>query len=100
VSGLGVQIYQQNAKLVRLGERQLYLAEKALKRGSGSGSDAEKLESEGVKKDKGTGKASEGVNETMKSDGGSDSDSGSEEEDDERMREYVGSAVSDLEKEK
>jgi hypothetical protein len=29
VSGLGVQIYRQNAKLVRLGEWQSYLAEKA-----------------------------------------------------------------------
>jgi hypothetical protein len=38
VSGLGVQIYQQNAKLIWLRERQSYLAEKALKGGSGSGS--------------------------------------------------------------
>jgi hypothetical protein len=39
VSGLGVQIYQQNAKLIRLGERQSYLPEKAMKKGSGSGSE-------------------------------------------------------------
>jgi hypothetical protein len=38
VSGLCVQIYQQNAKLVRLGERRSYLAEKALK-GLGLGSE-------------------------------------------------------------
>jgi hypothetical protein len=34
LAGLGKQIFQQNAKLVQLGERQLYLAEKAMKRGS------------------------------------------------------------------
>jgi hypothetical protein len=39
VAGLGNQIYQQNAKLVRLGERQSYLAEKTL-RGSGSSLEA------------------------------------------------------------
>jgi hypothetical protein len=37
LSGLGVQLYQQNAKLIQLGERQSYLAEKAMKKGSGSG---------------------------------------------------------------
>jgi hypothetical protein len=78
MSGLGVQIYQQSAKLVWLGERQSYLAEKAL-RGSGS-----RLEAGGsgigeVRKDKGKGKGSE-VDETMKSDGGSDSGGGSEED--------------------
>jgi hypothetical protein len=81
VSGLGVQIYQQNAKLVQLGERQSYLAEKALKRGSGSGSGAEKSESEVVKKDKGKGKAKvTEKDETMRSDGGSDSEEDSEED--------------------
>jgi hypothetical protein len=63
MSGLGVQIYQQNAKLVRLGEHQSNLAKKALKRGSGLGSGAEKSESEGVKKDEGKGKVSEVVDE-------------------------------------
>jgi hypothetical protein len=76
MSGLGVQIYQQNAKLVRLGERQSYLAEKALKWGLGSGSG--KSESDGVRRDKGKGKVSEVVEETMKSDGGSDSEGVSE----------------------
>jgi hypothetical protein len=56
VSGLAVEIFQQNAKLVRLGEHQSYLAEETLKKGSGSGS-GEKSE-RGVKKDKGKGKAS------------------------------------------
>jgi hypothetical protein len=100
VSGLGVQIYQQNAKLVRLGERQSYLAEKASKGGLGLGLGlgAEKSESEGVKKDKGKGKASEVVEETMKSDGGSDSEEGSEKD----MREDsdVGGSGMDLDKEK
>jgi hypothetical protein len=104
MSGLGVQIYQQNVKLIRLGERQSYLAEKVLKGGSGSGleMEAERSGKEGAKKDKGKGKAkmTEEKEETMRSDGDSRSGLGSEEEDDERMKEYVGSAVSDLEKEK
>jgi hypothetical protein len=81
VSGLGVQIYQQNAKLIRLGEQQSYLAEKALKGGSGSGSETEAWRSgnKEARKDKGKGKVSEGKEETMKSDG--DSDSGEEEDD-------------------
>jgi hypothetical protein len=41
VSGLGVQICQQNAKLIWLGEQQPYLAEKVMKGGSGSGSEME-----------------------------------------------------------
>jgi hypothetical protein len=100
VSGLGVQIYQQNAKLVRLRERQSYLAKKALKRGLGLGSGAEKSESEGVKKDKGKGKASEVVEETMKSDGGSDSDSERDSEKDARHDEDVGGSGTDLDTEK
>jgi hypothetical protein len=51
----------------------LYLAEQALK-GSGSGSEAGKLGSKELRKDKGKVKASE-VEETMKSDGGSEQDS-------------------------
>jgi hypothetical protein len=90
MSGLGVQIYQQNAKLIRLGERQSYLAEKTLKKGSGSGSGSEKDSEEegaGSGKDKGKGKASEGKDETMRS----DRDSGSDEEDeDARMDQDVG----------
>jgi hypothetical protein len=73
MSGLSVQLYQQNAKLVRLGERQSYLAEKVLK-GSGSGSEARKSGSKELRKDKGKGKASE-VEETTKSDRGSEQDS-------------------------
>ena len=72
VSGLTIELFQQNAKLVRLGEYQSFLAEERLKKGSGSGS-GEKSESEGAKRDKGKGK--EVVDETMKSDGGSDSES-------------------------
>jgi hypothetical protein len=102
VSGLRVQIYQQNAKLIRLGERQSYLAKKALKGGLGlvSETEAERSGKEEAKKDKGKGKAkvTEDKEETMKSDGVSEEEE--EEEDDERMREYVGSAVSDSEKEK
>jgi hypothetical protein len=84
VSGLGVQIYQQNAKLIRLRERQSYLAEKAMKGGSGSGSETEagETENEGARKDKGKGKMTEGNDETMKDDG--DSGSGEEENEDER----------------
>jgi hypothetical protein len=102
VSGLGVQIYQQNAKLIWLGERQSYLAEKAMKRGSGSGSGSEteagKSGNEGVGNDKGKGKATEEKDEAMRSDG--DSDSGKEEEDDARMNEDVGGSVSGEDKEK
>jgi hypothetical protein len=103
VSGLRVQIYQQNVKLIRLGERQSYLAEKALKGGSSSGSEtkAEKSENEGAKKDKGKGKGKAKMTkekeETMRSDG--DSGSGEEEEDDARMNEDVGGIVSGLDKE-
>jgi hypothetical protein len=77
VSGLTVEMVQQNAKLVRLGEYQSFLAEEKMKKGSGSGS-GEKSDSEGAKKDKGKGKEkeSEVVDETMKSDGDSDSESG------------------------
>jgi hypothetical protein len=77
VSGLTVEMVQQNAKLVRLGEYQSFLAEEKMKKGLGLGS-GEKSESEGVKKDKGKGKEkeSEVVDETMKSDGDSDSESG------------------------
>jgi hypothetical protein len=77
VSGLMVEMVQQNAKLVRLGEYQSFLAEKKLKKGSGSGS-GEKSDSEGVRKDKGKGK--EVVDETMKSGGGSDVESGGDSE--------------------
>jgi hypothetical protein len=66
VSGLGVQIYQQNVKLIWLGERQSYLAEKAMKKGLGLVSE---MEIEGAKKDKGKGKATEGNDETLKDDG-------------------------------
>jgi hypothetical protein len=70
VSGLGVQIYQQNAKLIHLGERQSYLAEKVMKKGSGSGSEMEKeeLENEGSRKDKGKGKVTEGEDKTLEDD--------------------------------
>jgi hypothetical protein len=80
LAGLGTQIYQQNAKLVWLGERQSYLAEQARKEGSGSGSETEKedSENEGARKDKGKGKPIGGNDETMKSVGSSGSD---EEED-------------------
>jgi hypothetical protein len=89
VAGLGVQIHQQNAKLIRLGERQSYLAERALKKGSGSGSD----EGSGSKKDKGKGKAkvTEDKEETMRSDGDSDEDE--EEENEARLEEDVGGLV-------
>jgi hypothetical protein len=98
VAGLGTQIYQQNAKLIQLGERQSYLAEKAMKKGSVSGSEAGESGIEEERKDKGKGKATEEKDETMRSDG--DSDSGEEEEDDARMKEDVRSTVSDSEKEK
>jgi hypothetical protein len=82
VAGLGIQIHQQNAKLIWFGERQSYLAEKAMEKGSGSGSETEKeeSESEGAKRDKGKRKMTEGNDETMKDDGSLDSD----EEEDER----------------
>jgi hypothetical protein len=54
LSGLGVQIYQQNMKLIWLGEMQSYLAEKVMKKGLGSVSETEY---EGAEKDKGKGKA-------------------------------------------
>jgi hypothetical protein len=75
VSGLLVETVQQNAKLVRLGEYQSFLAEKKMKKGSGSGS-GEKSDSE--RKDK--GKRKEVVDETMKSGGGSDVESGGDSE--------------------
>jgi hypothetical protein len=104
VAGLGTQIYQQNAKLVRLGERQSYLAEKALRKGSGSGSEAgeegaakgdSEDEGAGTRKDKGKGKA---VDETMRSDG----ETGSEEEEveDARMQGDVGGSGTDSDTEK
>jgi hypothetical protein len=82
LAGLRTQIFQQNAKLIQLGERQSYLAEKAMEKGTGSGSGAcsetekEESEIEGAKKDK--GKLTKGKDETMKDEG--DSDSGEEEE--------------------
>jgi hypothetical protein len=100
VSGLGVQIYQQNAKLVQLGERQSYLAERALKRGSGSGSGAEESGIEEVRKDKGKGKAKvTEKDETMKSDGGSDLDLDLDLEEDARQDEDVGGSVTGSDKE-
>jgi hypothetical protein len=80
VAGLGIQIHQQNAKLIQLRERQSYLAEKALERGSVSVSETEveEAENEGGKRDKGKGKATKGNDETLKDDGSSDS--GEEEE--------------------
>jgi hypothetical protein len=70
LAGLGQQIFQQNVKLIRLGEMQSYLSEKAMKKGSGLGSETEKeeLENEGAKRDKGKGKAIEGNDETLKDD--------------------------------
>jgi hypothetical protein len=109
VSGLTIELLQQNAKLVRLGEYQSFLAEEKLKKGSGSGS-GEKSESEGAKRDKGKGK--EVVDETMKSDGGSGVDSGEESESegssesgrgsgkDAREESDVGSSGTESEKEK
>jgi hypothetical protein len=95
VAGLGNQIYEQNTKLVQLGERQSYLAEKAL-RGSGSSSEAGGSGIGEARKDKRKGKASE-VDETMKSDGDSDSEVGSEEEleKDARHEEDVGVSGTD-----
>jgi hypothetical protein len=98
VSGLGVQIYQQNAKLVLLGEHQSYLAEKALK-GSGLGSEAGESGIKEVRKDRGKGKAEvTEKEETMRSDGGSDSDSEEDSEKDARQDEDVEGSVSDSEK--
>jgi hypothetical protein len=98
VAGLGTQIYQENAKLVRLGERQSYLAEKALK-GSGSGSEAGKSRIEEVRKDKGKGKAKvTEKDEMMRSDEVSDSDSDSEDE--ARLKGDVGVSVTDSDTEK
>jgi hypothetical protein len=96
VYGLGAQIYQQNVKLVWLGEHQSYLAEKALK-GSGSGSEAGESGIGETRKDKGKGKASEVVDETMKSDGGSDLEEDSERGSGKDMREDedVGDSVMD-----
>jgi hypothetical protein len=73
LAALGIQIFQQNAKLIRLGERQSYLAEKAMKKGLGLGSEteAEETESEGAKKDKGKGKRTKGNDETLNDDGSS-----------------------------
>jgi hypothetical protein len=83
LSGLGIQIYQQNTKLIRLGERQSYLAGKAMKKGSGSGSEteAEGMENEEAKKDMGKGKMTEGNDETLKDDGSLDSGEEEEERD-------------------
>jgi hypothetical protein len=73
LAGLGIQIFQQNAKLIRLEERQAYWAEKAMKEGSGSGSEmeAEEMESEGaeIDKGKGKGKVAEDKDETLKDNG-------------------------------
>jgi hypothetical protein len=90
VSGLGVQIYQQNAKLIRLGERQSQLAERLVKKGSGTGSESE---GSGSRKDKGKGKAevTGDKEETMRSDG--DSEEEEEEEDEARLNEDVGGSV-------
>jgi hypothetical protein len=75
VAGLGVQIHQQNAKLIRLGERQSCLAEKLVGKGSGSGSGRESDdEVAGSGKDKGKGKMTEDKDETMRDDGDSGSD--------------------------
>jgi hypothetical protein len=95
VAGLGVQIHQQNAKLIRLGERQSYLAEKALAKGLGLGSE----EGSGLKKDKGKGKAevTEDKEEMMRSNGDSGSDE--EEEDEARLNEDVGGSVTGSDKE-
>jgi hypothetical protein len=96
VSGLGVQIYQQNAKLVRLGERQSYLAEKALK-GLGLGLEAGKSGIKEMRKDKGKGKAEvTEKDETMRSDGGSEEDS----EEDARQDEDVGGSGMESDTEK
>jgi hypothetical protein len=83
LAGLGQQNFQQNAKSIRLRERQLYLSEKAMKKGSGLGSETEEEESEneGAKRDKGKGKAIEGNDETLKDDGSSDSGEEEEERD-------------------
>jgi hypothetical protein len=94
VAGLGTQIYQQNAKLVRLGERQSYLAEKALKKGSGSGSEAGGSGIGEARKDKGKGNAEmTKKDETMRSDG--DSDSEEDLEKDARQDEDVLGSVAD-----
>jgi hypothetical protein len=87
VSGLGVQIYQQNAKLIRLGERQSQLAERLVKKGLGSGSEKES-EDEGAGSGKDKGKAKD---ETMR-------DSGLD--DDERMHNDDGVSESDEDTEK
>jgi hypothetical protein len=83
MSGLRVQIYQQNAKLIRLGERQSYLAEKAIKRGLGLGSETEagEMEKEGAEKDKGKGKGAKGNEEMMKDDRSSEEEEEEEEND-------------------
>jgi hypothetical protein len=100
VSGLGVQIYQQNATLIQLRERQSYLAEKALKGVSGSGLEREagRLGNEEARKDEGKGKMTKEKDETMRSD--RDSYSGEEEEDDARMKEDFGGSVLGSDKEK
>jgi hypothetical protein len=101
VAGLGTQIYQQNAKLIRLGERQSYLAEKALKGGSVSVSEmeAERSGKEEAKKDKGKGKAkvTEDKEETMRSD--RDEDLDEEEEHEARLDEDVKGSVPGSDKE-
>jgi hypothetical protein len=101
VAGLGTQIYQQNAKLIRLGERQSYLAEKSMKTGLGLGSEAGELGVEEVRRDKGKGKAkmTEEKDEMMRSNGDSDSDSDEEEEEDVRQNEDVGGTVLGSDKE-
>jgi hypothetical protein len=84
--GLGYRMHQQNAKLIRLGERQAYLAEQARGYGSsglgsgmdsGVGSETEKegTENEGSEKDKGQGKGenAEDKEETLEDDAGSGS---------------------------
>jgi hypothetical protein len=100
VAGLGTQIYQQNVKLVRLGERQSYLAEKALK-GSGSGSEAGESVIREVRKDKGKGKAEvTKEDETMRSDRGSEEDLEEGSEKDMREDSDVGGSGMDSDTEK
>jgi hypothetical protein len=64
--GLGVRMHKQNTELIRLGKRQVYLAEQAMKSGLGSGSETEE-EEEGSGRDKGKGKQkhTEGNDETL-----------------------------------
>jgi hypothetical protein len=77
--GLSICMHKQNAELIKLGKRQVFLAEQARKVGLGLDLETEKEEERGSEKDKGKGKEKEtkGIDETL---GQSNGDLGSDED--------------------